>query len=243
MMHRWLSRLAPTGRLALPMAAPSALPASGSGRDGEQAYRLNAEVMSGNRSYLGTGVRSLRAERRARFSAETPQAVWYESGQATVVELDAGYALYILLDGRELPTATASKLADVQPGGDLLPALRAATENGKAGAVSDFGYVERHDRFRYPYPRMVYFLDEGDPATLRFVEPGGRFSIDGTSYAVTALWIEPSQSGVQPEPITRLPWLASRNAALTDPTLAVNPTTTAPLAFVSNFSTWYVDHD
>lgn len=243
MMLRRLCKLASMHRFALSISALSGLQACGNGRDGEQAYRLNAEVMSGNQSYFGTGVRSLRAERRAQISAETPPVVWYETGQATVVELDAGHALYILLDGRELPTATASKLADVQLGGDILPALRGAAENGKARALREFGHVERHDRYRYPYPRMVYFLDEEDPATLRFVEPGGHFSIDGTSFVVKALWVEPSETGVQPEPIARLPWLASRDAALTDPTFVANPKMSAPVAFASNFSTWYLNHD
>lgn len=205
-----------------------------------ETFQLGVEVTSGDRTFAGTGVRMLRLERRLKVTAETPSVVWHESGEATVVPLHDGQALYVLLDGSDLPTATVAKIVNPDARGKkLIPALRDTISEGRSAALSGYAYVERYDRYRFPYPRMVYFLDQKDPTTMRFVRPGGVFSIGRHSYRVTALWVEAPASPSKERPVPRLPWLSHHDGGLSDTTLGLSQRTNppSPVVFSSNFET------
>lgn len=228
-------RIGKLGKLALSMFMMPLCQACSDSRGGARTFEVRAEVRSEDQVFSGAGVRTLSFERRFQISSETPPIVWEEAGEATFVPLHDGQALYVLLDGRDLPTGTAAKLARPRTDEDLLSAIDRAMSEGRSGALSHYEYVDVYDKYRWPYPRMVYFPDPADHSILHIVEPGGRFSIDGRDYQVTAVWIDEPQV---PEYKSTLPAVGEYDMGIE--VRSANPGGHAafahPTVFPSNFS-------
>lgn len=228
-------RIGKLGKVALSIVAIPLCQACSDVRGGARTFEVRAEIRSGDQVFTGAGVRTLSFERRFQISSETPPIVWVEGGQATVVPLHDGQALYVLLDGRDLPTGTAAKLARPRTDEKLLSAIDRAMSEGRSAALTSYEYVDVHDKFRWPYPRMVYFPDPADHSILHIVEPGGRFSIDGRDYQVTAVWIDEPQV---PESKASIPAVGEYDMGIE--VRSTNPgehfTFAHPTVFPSNFS-------
>ena len=228
-------RIGKLGKLGLSMVTMPLCRACGDIGDGARTFEVRAEVRSEDQVFTGAGVRTLSFERRFQISSETPPIVWTEAGEATVVALHDGQALYVLLDGSELPTGTVAKL--VRPEGDekLLSAIDRAMSVGRSGALTRYEYEDAYDKFRWPYPRMVYFPDPADNSVLHVVEPGGRFSVDGRDYQVTAVWIDEPQA---PESKSTIPAVGEYDMGIK--VRSTNPgehfAFAHPTVFPSNFS-------
>lgn len=182
------------GKLAISIITMPLCQACSDITGGTRTFEVRVEVRSGEQVFTGAGVRTLSFKRRFQISSETPPIVWAETGEATVVPLHDGQALYVLLDGRDFPTGTVAKLAKPRREENLLSAIDRAMSEGKWGALHRYDYVELYDKYRWPYPRMVYFPDPGDRSVLHIVEPGGRFSVGGMDYQVASLWIDGVQA-------------------------------------------------
>lgn len=228
-------RIGKLGKLALSMVAMPLCQACSDLRGGARTFEVRAEVSSGDQVFTGAGVRTLSFERRFQISSETPPIVWAEAGEAIVVPLHGGQALYVLLDGREFPTGTVAKLARPRRDENLLSAIERAMSEGRSGALTQYEYVDVHDKFRWPYPRMAYFPDPADHSILHIVEPGGRFSVDGRDYQVTAVWIDEPQV---PESKASIPAVGEYDMGIE--VRSTNPgehfTFAHPSVFPSNFS-------
>ncbi len=173
--------------------------------------------------------------------APTPEAhaerVW-QRGEAAVLDLPNGKAVFLLLDREPKDTIQAGFHATY---GFTLGCgtMLAAADKNRSVFVFAPSHVLRTNHL--PVPQLVTFDDPTRPETVRAVDPDDLAASFGEAYALRRLTIEVTDDAVTESIENRLPWLeqVGRNCATLIPDPPRFLTDAAPIQRVgpSSFST------
>ncbi len=204
----------------------------------EYRYKLTIEADTPAGVRRGSVVREIGWHR---MWAPTPEAhaerVW-QRGEAAVLDLPNGKAVFLLLGREPKDTILAGFYATYGFTLGYGTMLEAANKSRSAFVFPPLHVLRTH---RLPVPQLVTFDDPARPETVRAVDPGDLRASFGEAYALRRLTIEVTDDAVTESIEQRLPWLRQlgrdRATLIPDPPRLLKHAAPIQLIGPSSFST------